>query len=108
MLTQKSLNNLDEYPKEAVALGTFVRANRFNRLGVVTDAFYGDQDEDGTELIIYTVLMFPVADLISKQNSSSDKYYVSNEYEYEITAYLMIGPVDIKKLNKSLNGGMYF
>ena len=46
MKSGKSLDKLDDYPKEAVALGTFVRANRFNRLGVVTDAFYGEQDKN--------------------------------------------------------------
>jgi hypothetical protein len=99
---------MEKYPKEALKIGTFVRANRFNRLGVITDAFYGEKDEDDKEIVIYTVLMFPKQDPIPKQSSQSDQYYISNEYEYEVTAFLMMKPVDVKKLTKNINGGMPF
>ena len=99
---------LADYPKEALKLGTFVRANRFDKLGIITDAFYGDQDKDGKKIVIYTVLLLPKNDFISKQKNQSEQYYLSNEYEYEVTAYLMISPVDMKKLSGILKGGMYF
>ena len=31
-----------EYPSEAMSLGTLVRSLRHNRLGIITDSFYGD------------------------------------------------------------------
>ena len=54
-----------DYPQEAMPLGTLVRANRLNRLGAITDAFYGEMDKSGQKIIIYTLLLFP------KQNGLS-------------------------------------
>jgi hypothetical protein len=98
-----------DYPEEALPLGTFVRPKRINRLGVITDAFYGELDKDNNKIIIYTILLLPQARAISgipgipKQ---TDQYYLTNEYEYEITAYLMIGPADLSKLTANLGGGL--
>ena len=33
--------------------------------------------------------------------NNQDEYYVSNEYEYEIIAYLMMNPVDISNMSIS-------
>ena len=43
---------LGSYPKEAVKIGTLVRSHRLDRLGIVTDAFYGELDEDNQKIII--------------------------------------------------------
>ena len=74
-------SNLDEkYPKEAVRPGTIVRANRVDSLGVVTDAFYGELDEDNQKIIIYTILLFPKRNYLNQRRD--EQYYISNEYEY--------------------------
>lgn len=99
--------SLAEYPKEALPLGTYVRSIKHNKLGVVTDAYYGDVDKDNQKIIIYTILMFPDADSFSSSYKSREQYYVSNEYEYEIYAYLMIPPVDLAKLTTQLGGGLF-
>jgi hypothetical protein len=88
-----------EYPTEAVPIGTFVRSHRFNRLGVVTDAFYGDLDLNNTKIIIYTILLIPKTDFKGISIQRKEKYYLTNEYEYEVTAFLMIKPVNLKKLS---------
>jgi len=97
---------LGKYPEEAVKVGTFARAQRLDRLGIVTDAFYGDIDKDNNKIIIYTILLFPKLDRITRQPNHDEQYYLTNEYEYEVTAYLMIKPVDVRKLTKILSGGL--
>ena len=96
-----------DYPEEALQRGTLIRSKRFDRLGVITDGFYGDVDEDKVATIIYTVLLFPptsfTAALFSDQ---ADDYYISHESEYDIIAYLMMKPVNLKKLVKTLGGGL--
>ena len=98
---------LGSYPKEAVKIGTLVRSHRLDRLGIVTDAFYGELDEDNQKIIIYTVLIFPKQNKLSTSSLKNEQYYVTNEYEYEITAYLMMNPVDIKSITKNLGGGLF-
>ena len=99
---------LESYPKEALPLGTLVRSNRIDRLGVITDSFYGEVDKDGKKIIIYTLLLFP-----KKNNSftatekNSTQYYLTNEYEYEITAYLMMNPINLSHLTKELGGNLF-
>ncbi len=93
-----------DYPSNAVRLGTFVRCIRNNRLGLVVDAFYGDVDQVGEKIIVYTVLLLPQASLYATKSLKNDKYYLINEYEYDIVAYLMINPVDIKELSKNFVG----
>jgi hypothetical protein len=93
------------YPKEAVPLGTFARATRHDKLGVVTDAFYGEVDEDGQKIIVYTILLFP--DSNPFKANPSEQYYVSNEYEYEIIAYLMLPPVNLAALTAQVGGGLF-
>ena len=95
----------ENYPKEAVPPGTIIRANRLDTLGVVTDAFYGELDKDNQKIIIYTVLLFPKKNHLNQMRE--ERYYISNEYEYEVTAYLMINPINISELRKNL-GGLVF
>jgi len=95
-----------EYPREAVPLGTYVRSIRHKRLGVVTDAFYGELDKDNQKIIIYTILLFPKTDLLTK-DSRDEKLYITNEYEYEIIAYLMMEPANLSKLTEYLGGGLF-
>ena len=94
-----------EYPQEALQMGTLVRSIIHNRLGVVGDAFYGDVDKDGKKIIIYTLLLLPERKLIGNVSFEKDKYYLTNEYEYDVIGYLMMNPIDMTKL-KSLLGGL--
>ena len=94
------------YPNEALPLGTYVRATRHDKLGVITDAFYGDIDKDGQKIIVYTILLFPDGNPYFRVNSN-DQYYVSNEYEYETIAYLMIAPANLATLTANLGGGIF-
>ena len=93
-----------EHPSNAVPLGTFVRCLRNDRLGIVVDAFYGDVDRVGEKIIIYTVLLLPKSSPYSSKSLKNDKYYLINEYEYDIIAYLMIAPVDVKEITKNFVG----
>ena len=56
------------------------------------------------EIIIYTVLMFPDNKVFTTSYSNSTQFYLSNEYEYEVTAYLMISPINIKNMSHVLGG----
>jgi len=96
------------YPEEAVPLGTYVRSTRYNKLGVVTDAFYGDVDKNNQKIIVYTVLLFPRTDSFTKVSQMGEQHYITNEYEYDIIAYLMMAPVDLAKLTAELGGGLFF
>jgi len=87
--------NEDEYPADAVPLGTMVRSKKIDRLGVIVDGFYED------ELIVYTCLFIP--------NTVPGSYYhnlllgdngvtnvvVREESEFDLIYYLMLGPVDV-------------
>mgnify|MGYP003120812001 CR=1 len=94
------------YPKEALPLGTYVRAKRHDKLGVITDAFYGEVDEAGQKIIVYTILLFPNPHTYFGV-SGKDQYYVSNEYEYEVIGYLMIPPANLTALTSELGGGLF-
>jgi|TARA_R110000803_G_scaffold87728_1_gene154638 hypothetical protein len=104
--TNNSKNNIN-YPKEAVPLGTYVRANRHNKLGIITDGFYDGSDADGQQIIMYRVLLLPNPSSFGPVSNNSERYYLSNEYEYEVTAFLMVGPVDVSKMLINLEGGLY-
>ena len=92
------------YPKEAMRPGTYVRVNRLSRLGLIDDAFYGGLDEDENRIIIYTIILLPVNARDRYNTPEEMSYALTNEYEYEVTGFLMIKPVDMEKLNDSLNG----
>ena len=100
---------LDEYPPEALKAGTFVRSNRLDRLGFIVDAFYGELDKNNTKIIVYTIFLFPERTMFANKNNHNSLGQVTNEYEYEITAYLMLKPLDVKKVlndfgvNQSIN-----
>jgi hypothetical protein len=97
----------ESYPEEALPVGTYVRSIRHHKLGVITDAFYGDMDADNQKIIIYTILLFPQVDPLTRAPKRNDQYYITNEYEYEIIAYLMMEPVDLTNLTASLGGGLF-
>tara|TARA_E500000331_G_C16695128_1_gene471422 strand:+ start:125 stop:463 length:339 start_codon:yes stop_codon:yes gene_type:complete len=99
--------DMDDYPVEALPMGTYVRSISHNRLGIIVDAFYGENDEVGTKIIIYTVLLSPDTDSYNRFIDNTEPYYLSNEYEYDIIAYLMIGPAEIPHLKRSINGELY-
>jgi hypothetical protein len=90
------------YPKEAVPLGTLARSLTEKRLGIVTDAYYGDLDKDNKKIIIYTIMLFPDNRNTMYKTHSSDSILVINEYEYDMIAYLMVPPIDLVKLGKHL------
>jgi len=95
----------DEYPKEAMPKGTYVRAKRLDRLGIITDAFYGDTDANKNKIIVYTVLILPskkhyIPDLDENRRRN---YYITNEYEYEVIGYLMMNPVDISDISIAID-----
>ena len=93
-----------DYPKEALPLGTYVRPIHHDKLGVITDAFYGELDADNNKIIVYTILLFPQVDPLMLSPKQTDQYYLTNEYEYEIIAYLMIEPADLSTLTAELGG----
>ena len=92
-----------KYPKEALPIGTFIRSTRLDKLGVVIDAFYGDLDLDDQKIITYTVLLFPDVSNKFSNYDTIEKFYVSNEYEYEVIAYLMIGKANMEEVSKYFN-----
>ena len=90
---------IEELPKEAMSLGTLCRTKRFDRLGVIVDAFYGEKDKNGNNIIFYTILSFPESSN-SLPRKDEEPYFLSNEYEYDIIAYLMLPPLDLERLAK--------
>lgn len=99
--------NDDKYPEEALPVGTYVRPIRHDRLGVITDAFYGELDANNTKIIVYTILMFPKNSPMGHLSKEPEQYYISNEYEYDIIAYLMVAPADMDKITRNLSGGLF-
>jgi hypothetical protein len=92
------MSNNYAYPSEAVKPGTVIRSIRFDKLGIVTDAF----EEGG--IIYYTCFLIPNT---SSRNALSlnSGYSVNNrsgldgllieESEFDIICYLMIGRVNL-------------
>ena len=90
-----------EYPKEAVSPGTLVRSVRLDRLGVVTDAYY---DED--DIINYVCFIIPhttpgmyYRNIVNESFGDEIQGIMIEESEYDIIAYLMLGRVDLEELN---------
>jgi len=100
-------SDIEEYPVEAMSTGTFVQANRLKRLGIITDAFYGERDKDNNPIIIYTILLLPQSQGVRTASRDEEGYFLTNEYEYEVTGYLMLKPVNMKDLNIKLKGGLF-
>jgi hypothetical protein len=90
------------YPKEAVPKGTLARSVPEDRLGVITDAYYGDIDKTGKKIVVYTIMLFPDKNKTMYTTYSSDTILVVNEYEYDVISYLMLPPLDLVKLSKYL------
>ena len=90
--------DMSDYPKEAMPIGTYVRSGRLDRLGFITDAFYGDVDKNNKKIIVYTILIVPKTDHMSRMLEQNEQWYLTNEYEYEVTGYLMMHPVDVSKI----------
>ena len=100
-------SEFDDYPKEALPLGTYVRSLIYDKFGMIVDAFYDEEDEVGTKIIVYTILLSPEVNAYNRFIEDSEPYYLSNEYEYDIIAYLMIGPGKVPDLKRSLTGELY-
>lgn len=100
-------SEFDDYPKEALPVGTYVRSQIYDKLGMIVDAFYGEEDKVGTKIIIYTILLSPEVTAYNRFIEDNEPYYLSNEYEYDIIAYLMIGPGEVPNLKRSLTGDLY-
>ena len=96
-----------DYPEEALPLGTYVKSIRHNKLGIITDAFYGELDADKQKIILYTILLFPAIDPLTRAPKRNDQYYITNEYEYEVIAYLMIKPANLSKLTANFAGELF-
>lgn len=98
LILEESINSplaKAEYPPEALPVGTYIRSTRLDKLGVIISAFYGDKDKNDKNIIVYTVLLYPDHSL---RGMYSEQFYVSNEYEYEIIAYLMIGQANLRDI----------
>ena len=94
------------WPKEAVPIGTLVRSIKKDSLGIVADAYYGEEDTNNKGIIIYTILLIPDKRnfLLYTQHIQEEKIFMINEYEYDIYAYLMVPPLNFNALNKALGG----
>lgn len=104
LVSENIVSNDDIYPKEALPIGTVVRSKNHDRLGAVYDAFYGDIDKNNTKIIVYTVLLFPEVSIRYKK-LDSNTYYLTNEYEYDIIAFLMMPCINMDSLSKSISLG---
>ena len=89
-----------KYPSQAVPRGTFVRSKALDRLGVVTDAFIEDEE------IIYTCFLMPHTapglyhyNLMSKSLDDTVHGLMTEESEFDLIFYLMIGPVDLNEID---------
>lgn len=98
---------LDSYPSGALPLGTYARSKQLDRLGVIVDAFYGKKDADGQPIIIYSLLLFPKKSAIMGATPPDNPYYLINEHEYDVIAYLMMDPIDITQFAPLLKREIY-
>ena len=73
----------EEYPQEALPLGTYVRAQKHTRLGIISDAFYSGEDLDNKRIIVYTILFLPEPFIApsAPDYRNRSQLYVANEYE---------------------------
>ena len=95
------------YPEyEPTENDIYVETEFGDRLDLLAYQFYGDVDLMGTKIIVYTVLLFPPTPGLGRPSPRKDDFYLTNEYEYELVGYLMMEPVDIKKLSQYMGGGL--
>tara|TARA_R110002110_G_scaffold8165_3_gene40911 strand:+ start:6769 stop:7077 length:309 start_codon:yes stop_codon:yes gene_type:complete len=90
----------NSYPPQAVPRGTFVRSNSLNRLGVVTSAVFQDKQ------LYYTSFYFPNTapglyhyNLMARNDDGTVHGLVAEESEFDLTFYLMIGPVNLDEID---------
>tara|TARA_R100001510_G_C7653922_1_gene212433 strand:+ start:3006 stop:3323 length:318 start_codon:yes stop_codon:yes gene_type:complete len=91
------MKNRENYPSEALLPGTVIRSIRFDRLGVITDAF----EDDG--IIFYTCFLMPNTSSKGSLNIKNNHYasksgldgILVEESEFDIISYLMIGRVNL-------------
>jgi hypothetical protein len=95
------------YPSGALPLGTYARSKQLDRLGVIVDAFCGKKDADGQPITIYSLLLFPKKSAIMPVAPSDNPYYLINEHEYDVIAYLMMDPIDITQFAPLLKREIY-
>ena len=90
------------YPSHAVPLGTYIRANRYNKTGIVIDAHYEytHLNEEEQKIVIYTLLLRPLG-----YGRDNGEFIIVEESEYETICYLMMKPVKIKQILKNLDQG---
>jgi len=88
------------YPQEAVPRGTLVRSTALNRLGVVTDAEVKNQQT------YYTCFYFPntapgfyYRNLMSQNRDETVHGILAEESEFDLTFYLMIGPINLEEID---------
>lgn len=88
------------YPDEAVPKGTFVRSKALNRLGVVTGAFIEDKQ------IYYTCFLMPNTapglyhyNLMNISTDNTVHGLITEESEFDLIFYQMIGPVDLEEID---------
>jgi len=93
----------DEYPEEAVPIGTYVRSKKWDLLGVVTEAFYGEVNNQ--KVIIYTVLYFPYTkpgsyylNITENFSTFQNSLFVDSEVEFDLTFFLMIPPMNMEEI----------
>ena len=88
------------YPDQAVPRGTFIRSKSLDRLGLVIDALIEDDQ------IYYTCFLIPNTapglyyyNLMNKNNDDVIRGMMTEESEFDLIFYLMIGPLDLDKLD---------
>ena len=97
------LGSKTSYPAAAVPLGTFVRSIRYNKVGIVIDAYYEYtyMNEEEQKVVIYTLLLPPSGFVVDP----NDQFIITQESEYDTICFLLLQPVKIRKILKSLNQG---
>jgi len=95
------LGNESSYPKEAVPLGTYIRSVRYQKVGIVIDAYYEYtyMNEEEQKIVMYTLLLPPSGFV----TSHDDQFIITQESEYDTICFLEIKRAKIKQILKSLN-----
>jgi hypothetical protein len=89
-----------DLPEGSLPIGTYVRSLETDCLGIVTDSFVGAEDEVGTEILIYSILLLPKRKtVLDITESTLTPFYMINELEYNIIAYNMIKPMSKKGMD---------
>ena len=91
------------YPENAVPKGTYVRSSKWDLLGIITDGFYNEVDNQ--QVIIYTVLYLPntkpgsyYKNILDQNSHMKSTMFIDNEIEFDLTFFLMVPPADIEDM----------